>query len=430
MRGARGLFLVIVSAIVLGMPARVRAEEAPTCSRVTRDNLIRCAVDASAAIRMQREGVAAADARRVATSPWFPRNATLTLSAAQRVGPGGGPTVFNYYATLAQEIEIAGQRSARRAAAEADVAANKEDLAAVTRRAAAAAYVAYFDALAARDALAVAQGLEATARQIARVTQERADTGVGSPLDATLAEAASLRVVQNRVEAERTVQKTGIMLAVLLGRDAAQPPPAIEGDLEPLHGVDAITGSSTPRLVLDRPELRALRFTRRAYEARADVFRRARVPNVTLQLYAQNDGFNERVLGGGLVVPLPLPRPIGRMYAGEIAESEALARRTEQEAEVSRRALSGSLAAAIAEYRSRREEAGLFTKDRVARAERLLSEIGKEIEAGRLPVRDALVAQQRLIDVLHGWVDTRHALCLASVELAFAAGVPLEAGGR
>ena len=41
-----------------------------------------------------------------------------------------------------------------------------------------------------------------------------------------------------------------------------------------------------------------------------------------------------------------------------------------------------------------------------------------------------LLAQQQLIDVLRGAVETRRALCIASVNLAFAAGVPLEGGAR
>ena len=57
-------------------------------------------------------------------------------------------------------------------------------------------------------------------------------------------------------------------------------------------------------------------------------------------------------------------------------------------------------------------------------------ELGKEIEAGRIPVREAIVAEQQLIDVMRAHVETRRALCLASVELALAAGVALESGPR
>jgi cobalt-zinc-cadmium efflux system outer membrane protein len=53
-----------------------------------------------------------------------------------------------------------------------------------------------------------------------------------------------------------------------------------------------------------------------------------------------------------------------------------------------------------------------------------------EVEAGRLAVRDAVVAQQQLMDVLRARVEARRALSVASVELALAAGVPLEGAPR
>jgi outer membrane protein TolC len=43
-------------------------------------------------------------------------------------------------------------------------------------------------------------------------------------------------------------------------------------------------------------------------------------------------------------------------------------------------------------------------------------------------VRDALVAQQALVELLQADVAARRAWCLASVDLARAAGVTLEGG--
>jgi hypothetical protein len=37
------------------------------------------------------------------------------------------------------------------------------------------------------------------------------------------------------------------------------------------------------------------------------MYRRSRAPNPSVVLYAQRDGFNERVLGGGLAIPIVLP---------------------------------------------------------------------------------------------------------------------------
>ena len=424
MRSRRELFSLIVAVLAAAAPLRASADEG--CSTLRRDNIVRCAVGSSAAVRVERENVAAAEGRKIAASPWFPSPPVLAASVARRAGTEGRSGTVNYYGTLGQEIEIAGQRPLRRKAAEADVAARGADVLTATRRAAASALVSYFEGIAARETLAIAQRVEASSRQIARVTAARAASGVAAPLDAEVAEAVSLRFVQSRIAAEREQQASGVELAVLLGRDPMHGVPEIEGPLEPLAGAEALAAKADPKLVLQRPEIRARAFDQRAQEARAEAYRRARVPNLTLQLFAQNDGYDEKVFGAGLLVPIPLPHPVGRMYIGEIAEAEALARRNARGGELSVRELSGELAIAAIAYRTRRAEAELYPRERVARAEGILSDIAKEIDGGRLPVRDALLAQQQLIDVVRGGVETRRALCLASVDLTLAAGVPLE----
>lgn len=421
----------VALATALSAPT-AQAEEggAPSCAVVSRANVVTCALHGSPAVRAERETVAGAVGRRTAAMPWFPSQPVLSLSAGRRVASQAGADAVNYYASLAQEISVSGERSSRRRAAEADIVARTNDAIAVSRRVAADAYAAYFDVLAGRDAIAVARLLESTALSIARVTRARADAGAGSALDADVADAASLRIVQSRIGAERAAAASGARLASLLGRDPMRDAPSATGDLEPLSGSDALAESSSSRSAEGRPEVKSILADERAAALRAETFRRARIPSLTLQVFAQNDGFNERVLGGGVSLPLPLPEPVGRRFSGEIAELDALSRETAARAEVATRELSSELARAVVEFRSRRAELALYSRERVARAEQLLGEIGREIETGRLPARDALVAQQQLIEVLRGYVDARRALCLASVDLALAAGVALEGTPR
>lgn len=426
-------------------PRRAAADAG--CAVITRSNVASCAVAASALVQAGRDATAAAEGRRTATAPWFPSNPTLTVSAAQRSGGVERGQAFNVYATLAQEIDVAGQRASRRRAAEADVAARSHDTTGAARRVAADAYRAYFDVLAAREALAVTRRLEAIGEKVARVTRARADAGVASTVDAEVTEAASLRLVRARIEAERAERVAMASLVTLLAREpagdrAAATRPAeagasglrVEGDLAPLAGSDAVAASAASSRALaaprERPEVRALEGDARAFAARAEAFRRQRYPSLTLQIFAQNDGFDERVLGAGLALPLPLPQPVGRTYAGESAESQALASQRTSLAEHLARVYSGELAVALADYEARRAEALLYSAERLARIDKTLADMAAEIEAGRLAVRDAVVAQRELTDVVRGHVEARHALALASVDLALAAGVALEGAAK
>ncbi|HVK66464.1 MAG TPA: TolC family protein, partial [Polyangium sp.] len=309
-----------------------------TCTTaLTRANLIPCALEASLAAKAERQGLEATKGRQEATSPVLPSNPVLALSAARREAAGQGP-VLNWYATLSQEIEVAGQRGARRRAADAEREAQEKAVAVTDREVAAAAWRAYFEAIAAREEVRLSSLVESLTTRVATATRAAADKGLVSGIDADVAEVASSRVAQDRIRASRRAEQAKAALLGAMGVDPRREV-AIEGELVPLAGVEAFAAKQDPRAVEERPEVQALEASGRAHEARASMYRRARVPNPTLSVFAQNDGFNERVFGVGLSMPIPLPQPVGRTYAGEIAESEALSRRSRTEAEQTRREL-------------------------------------------------------------------------------------------
>ena len=176
------------------------------------------------------------------------------------------------------------------------------------------------------------------------------------------------------------------------------------------------------------PEVRRLEFEQHAFAARASLLRRLRAPNPTLSVFAQNDGFNERVFGVGLSFPIPLPQPVGRTNAGEIAQTLALAKKAEIDADQAKTAADTRLRVALDDYRSRLSELALFDQEAVAHAHRQLLTISEEIGAGRLSFRDASIAQQALVELLLSQLDAQLQLSLASVQLARAANLPLERG--
>lgn len=401
--------------------------ETAGCARVTRGSVVRCAVTTSPAVRGERLDVEAAEGRKTAVSPFLPSNPTVSFSTARRFGTVSQPGTFNWYGSLSQEIEIAGQRGLRREAADLDVAARRWRVVAVRRDVAANVLTAFYDALAAERLQRLAARLEKTGIAVAEVARARSESGVGSAGESDVAEAAALALGRARAASERDSQRAHAELATLVGRNPALGPVAVEGDLTPLGDVLSIARSADAR-IREQPEVLALETDARAYAAQAAAYRRARIPNPTLSVFAQNDGYNERVFGVGVSVPIPLPNPVGRTYTGEIAEAEARAARARTDAERIVRDIRERIAVATRAYESRVAEVGTFTPQRLAGAEQRLNDIADEIRAGRLAVRDAIVAQQALIDLLRAEIEARRALCLGSVTLARAAGIPLEGG--
>jgi len=413
----------------LGLPGAVRADDAACDAKVTRDNVVTCALRASLPVRAQKEAVEAAKGRRTAADPILPAGPAVALSAAHRSTPGI-PSTLNLAATVSQEIEIGGQRGARQRSADAGVEAEQKRGTQTERETALAAWRGYFEALGAAEEVRLAKRVEALAAGVATAVAASAENGLSSGVEAELAEASALQAMQARLGAERAEKAAKVTLAGLWGRDGTLAPLQVEGELSPMAAAEEVARKAAPRPAVESPQAEALEADRRAAEAKADELRRSRVPNLTLSVFVQRDGFNELVIGGGVSMPIPLPHPVTRTNLGEIAEASALARKAGTDAEAVRRKAGADLAAAVSDFAARKAQVDGFSAEKLARADRSLKSLAAEVEAGRLALKDAALAQQTLIAVLSSHLAARRALCLASVEVARAAGLAVEGGAR
>lgn len=424
-----------VCAALLIVPWTAKATErtakvaADCAERVTRENLIPCALAASPDLRVEREAAGALEGRRQSASTLLPSNPVLALSGARRSTPGTDRgAAFNWSASLSQELELAGQRSSWMRAAEAEQQAQRLRLLASQRDAASQAWSLFFEVSAAQAERDLAQRLLQAAERVAEVARAKAEQGLLAPVDADVAQAAALRVLQQKLAAEQSATVARAQLALVMGNDPLRPL-AVAGELAPLPGLPEPTEERATALA-ERPEVRAWDAERSAFTARAQGLRRGRIPNPTLSAFAEQDGYGERVYGLGLSLPIPLPSPLGQTHAGEIAELDALGRQAQAEKARSTARAGLGLARARASYAAHLSAVRAFDRATLERAESSLGELGTQIQAGRLSVRDALPAQQALIDLLRAHLEELEALCLASVELARALDLPLERGSQ
>jgi cobalt-zinc-cadmium efflux system outer membrane protein len=375
-------------------------------------------------VKVQLEQLAATQARRRTARLWFPAPAALSVLGAARF-PSQVETekgsFGNWYVTLEQEVETGGQRGARLRAVDAGIVAQSHRVVVTKRDIALNAWITWFDAVAAEEQLRLARRIEALLSRVATAARATADRGLLAPLDADTADAQSVRASQERAAAERRLTAARVALLTQLGRRPGDPL-VVEGELSPVRFAATLDGVD----VDGQPEVQALVADQRFQREQASLFRRLRAPNLVLSLNGENDGFNEKVVGAGIAFPLVLPEPVGRLHSGDIAEAEALARRAAVEAEQERRLIREQVAVARQAYHSLVEAVARYTPERIAQANRSLESIADHIANGRLSVRDALLAQQTLLELLLADVEARHALCVASVELARAAGVALE----
>jgi cobalt-zinc-cadmium efflux system outer membrane protein len=410
-------------------PRDARGQEADVCGEhVTRASVVVCALRASPLILAEQHSLTALDGRRTSASLVLPSNPTLALSVARRWGGLGEPDATDWSATLSQEIEIAGQRGARLDVVDRERVAQRGRVAATQREVASAALSAYFDALAAMEEKQLAERLVALGTALSTLARGRTEAGLATAVDAEIADAAATKLTQTRFAAERRVGATSLALTMLLGQDPTKVRVRAEGELVPLAIVNADVGALANAAIARRAEIAVADAERAVQERRATLFSRSRYPNLTLSVFAQNDRIAERIVGFGVALPIPMPAPIGHTYAGEIAEAHALADRAGAEAQRLRQVVRLEVATAADAVAIRKRELTAFDPERLRRAEEALGAIARELDARRLGVRDALLAQQTLIELLQSYIEARRQLCLASVELARSAGVTVGGG--
>lgn len=400
---------------------------APGCrGPLTAEVAVRCALAASPAVRAAEAAVEAAQGRRDAASTLLPSNPHVEVTVAARRGMWNGERDVNVYGRLAQELELGGQRGKRRRVAEADHTAQRRRVDAVRREVAAEVLRVHVEALAAREQRTMALRMTTAADTLVALAREGEKAGLASALMQDLAAVTVVRLRQQQIEAERRISAAHAVLAGLLGQDPARPDLEAAGALGPLAVPEDISALVSGALVA-RAELDVARAEREQHLRQVELYKRLRAPNPSVLLYAQRDGFNERVLGGGLSFPIPLPSPLGRAYRGEIASSKALARQAEAELERLRRSVRAEVVVAAEALRARRAELALFDPERITRAEGHVTALSEEMAAGRLSIREAAVLQQTFLELLAAHLEARRALALAAVELARVAGLlPME----
>ena len=408
-----------------------REAPAPTTSaadvcagRLTPDTVVRCALAVSPEVKEARARLAAIAGRRTTAGIWLPSNPIVaaTLSHRERPAPDAA-SVLNWSASLSQEIEIAGQRGARIEMVDAEAAAQIRRVAVAEQEVAAAALAGWFEAAASNEGLRVAEDLARTAGALATVAEGRAREALLSGVDADVARAEAVRIGLVRFEARRRLAAARSALALLLALEPARVElPAL---VEPPAATVAPTGTLEEQALRLRGELAAAAAERRVLEHRLSLVRRERIPNLTVSAFAERGEIDDRILGVGLSIPVPLPTPIGRTGAGEIAETIAHIRAAESSIELVRRRVRLEVARASAAYEARTEASRLFSSDLLGRARADLAALGEGIASRQLSLREALISQRSLIELLQTDIESRLGRALAWVEVRRVTGLPL-----
>jgi cobalt-zinc-cadmium efflux system outer membrane protein len=288
---------------------------------------------------------------------------------------------------------------------------------------AAGALAAYYEAAASQELLRFATELAEAAQALAVHAVARTKEALAAGIEADVARAEATRIGLVRLEAERRLTGARTMLALLLnvGISALVLPDALP-TVEPL---DVSGARFEEQALFLRGEIAAAEMERQILEQRLVLVRRERVPNPTISAFIERGEINDRIIGVGLSVPMPLPSPLGRTRAGEISETLARIRAAESSVDLIRRRVRLEVARALAALNARNAASDLFGGDLLPRARADLAALREAIASRQLTLREGLQWQRSLIELLQADIETRLARFIATVELRRVAGLPL-----
>jgi len=408
----------VVAGIAIGLAAAapLRAQPAP------RELTLEAALAGAEANSPElRAGAAAVEEvrGRLLSARTYPYNPTLEAEGADRDGPEGSSTDRGI--TLSQEIEIAGQRGKRAAAAEAALAAAEARYARRRREVLAGVERAFAGAVLARELLAVARADVELTENLLSLEQRRLDAGAGTRIEVNLARAAAGRAVRRVQEATAGWQEARARLAEAAGLDPAAPPSPV-GDL-PTSGAALPPLDELVRRALDsRTDLAALRRERERAERRIRLERSLAIPNLEVGAFASSEeGDDLNGLRAGIAIPL-----FNRNQGG-IAESEAESAHAAAEVAAAELAATREVAAAYARYRAAAEAVSALEELVVETLGESLDLLRRAVEAGELSATDVLLLRRELVDGQRERIEAAGELWLAGTDLELAAEADLAA---
>jgi cobalt-zinc-cadmium efflux system outer membrane protein len=267
---------------------------------------------------------------------------------------------------------------------------------------------AFATALYQEKAFQTQQQITQSARQVAAITKARVDAGDAPPEDLARIEMELARL-QLEVQRSQSLREQALLaLAAAMG-DVNLNVKSLAGDLALAFELPTLESLVTN--LAAAPELQQAEASIRASNARIDLAKAERIPDVKVEvLYHRLESTRENTLDIGLSIPLPLfDRNQGKLREAraEVAAAEARSRLTQNELNLRLRESHAQLTAALATFRS-------FQSEIMPRAEIMLKAAESRYAAGDtsladvLPIRRDWAAMQlaqleSMRDVMQAW---------------------------
>lgn len=282
----------------------------------------------------------------------------------------------------------------------------------------------FYQALASRERVRIAEDHERLARELLQIAQARADLGAASPVDLNT---ARLRLAEatRRLLRARTDEKTSrLRLAPLLGLDPASPP-EVTGTLSQVSRAVMPTVAAVDA----HPEVVAAGNRAEAARATADLAGAAAWPDIRLGARYFTEEASRTLLG-----TISIPIPIFQRNQGERERSTAAVARAAAEERAARSRAGAEVQEAAIASTEAKHVLDLYDQDVLKALEENVGLLLRMMDAGKVSATDVILIERELLDGRLGYVEARVEFAVAIARVRTAAGLPIldgaAGGGR
>lgn len=311
---------------------------------------------------------------------------------------------------LSQEFPLAGKRNKRLTVAERELDVYRWQVADRERLLREEVQTAFFDALLARERVALADRFTALNRQLLEVAQERLKAGDIPELEMNLVKVERARSEGARIEAARAMQQSHSRLWALMGLPAVNRP-ALVGKLEAGSSITNNLAELKRLARATRPDLKALEAEIRRGDADILLAKAETVPNLTVGVvYTHDRGTDktatgeEKVRDNLLGVRLSLPIPLFDRNQAGIQEAHAKRNTGESRLVAATGMVEREVETAYAGFQNAASVYSLYKTDIIPQLEENLKLTQEAYRLGEVGILSVIQEQKTFFEVSEGYL--------------------------
>ena len=337
-----------------------------------------------------------ADAARAAASILQPSNPEVSIAAGPRIGIAG--TGVDVEAALSQQLQVAGERGLRMAAAARVSELTDAEIEQIRWTVHAEVHALFHRVLVESERVRLAEQVATFQRDVLGVVERNARAGETAPLNARLARAEVAQSEQSLVAARQSRNVALLRLALVAGWSPGAPP-TLRGELDPPRDPppDEDLAATAERFT---PLLRQRAAAVREAQARVDLADREAWPRPTVGVQYRREG-NPTSEGAYDIVlgALSVPLPGFQRNQAERARARADLAMAEADLAAARMQLRVQLAEARSEMAAAAQRTRAYGAEILPRFAENLALLRRSFEVGEIDILALLVGRERFLRI-------------------------------